>query len=433
VTMPPVTVAAAKLGRHPLARFLLSDLPEGVTVEPINVVAEDGAASTGLLYLPPGRRPTTVVHLMHPRTDQSQHYAAPYLLRAGFGVLGRAGRWVNNDVVTQHEQLVLDVAAGMRFLREERGFERVVGLGNSGGGALAAFYQSQAETDPAQRIVATPAGDPVRLDEADLPPMDGLVFLAAHPGQGAFLMRGVDPSVVDEGDLLAVESRLDMYDQRNGFVEPPGASSYTPDFIQAYRAAQVARVQRLDALARSRVEIRRDAERMAADPAFQRIGAGSRERLWRRAAAGWYMVVYRTSADLRFTDLSIEPDDRVVSSMFTDRPHVDNYSEHGFAHYLTPEAWLSTWSGRSSRASLAQSIDSITVPSLVVHYAGDAGISVDESQGLHDGLASTDKDYSVVRHATHYGMRIVDGRVTNERVLDGLDVITDWLQGRFAP
>jgi hypothetical protein len=47
-------------------------------------------------------------------------------------------------------------------------------------------------------------------------------------------------------------------------------------------------------------------------------------------------------------------------------------------------------------------------------------------------LASTDKDYSVVRHATHYGMRIVDGRVTNERVLDGLNVITDWLQGRFA-
>lgn len=329
---PSGSVRGAKLGRHPLARFLLPELPEGTDVRAVNVVAEDGVASTGLLYYPPGQKPTTAVHLMHPRTDQSQHYTIPSLLRAGFAVLGRAGRWVNNDVVTQHEHLLLDIGAAMRLLRQEQGFDSVVMLGNSGAGALSAFYQSQATKSAGERIASTPAGDPVPLASAHLPAADALIFLAAHPGQGTFLMRSLDPAVIDEADLIATDPRLDMYNETNGFVDPPASSRYTEDFTARFRAAQMARTRRLDALARDRIETRALARSLATDPALGGVSAQTRQRLRRQASASWYMVIYRTSADLRYTDLSIDPDDRVVSSLLSDNPHLDNYGEAGFAH-----------------------------------------------------------------------------------------------------
>lgn len=428
-----MTAPVAKLGRHPLARFLLSDVPDGTAIEPVNIIAEDGVASTGLLYVPRGPRPSTAVHLMHPRTDQSQHYTIPALLRAGYAVLGRAGRWVNNDVVTQHEHLLLDIGAAMRYLREERGFDAVVMLGNSGGGSLSAFYQSQALKTPAGRITATPAGDPIGLAEAHLPPADAMVFLAAHPGQGRFLARCLDPSVIDESDLLAADARLDMYDPANGFASPPDASTYSAEFTALYRAGQQARLARIDALARSRIDARRHARAVIDDPAFARLHGSARERWLRAAHASWYLVIYRTAADLRFTDLSIDPDDRIVASLMTNQPQRDNYAEAGFAHYLTPEAWLSTWSGNTSRAALADTAGDITQPALVVHYAADAGVSMTDMRDLGERLQSADKSVHAVANASHYGMSIVDGRETSQRNTEGLDLICDWLLQRFQP
>jgi len=39
----------------------------------------------------------------------------------------------------------------------------------------------------------------------------------------------------------------------------------------------------------------------------------------------------------------------------------------------------------------------------------------------------------VVPRASHYGMRIVDGKETGERTTEGLDIITQWLRDRFQP
>ena len=55
----------------------------------------DGALSRGLFYRPGGRQPRVGVHLMHPRTDQSLNYNIPPLVRAGYAVIGRAGRAVS--------------------------------------------------------------------------------------------------------------------------------------------------------------------------------------------------------------------------------------------------------------------------------------------------------------------------------------------------
>src|SRR3954469_17446187 len=95
------------------ANFAPQDLPAGVEREPCTMVAQDGALSRGTLYRPGGRRPKVGVHLMHPNTDQSQNYNIPALVGAGYAVLGRAGRYLNNDVAAVQERLMLDMAAGV--------------------------------------------------------------------------------------------------------------------------------------------------------------------------------------------------------------------------------------------------------------------------------------------------------------------------------
>ncbi|MGH7859173.1 MAG: alpha/beta hydrolase family protein, partial [Candidatus Binatia bacterium] len=118
-------------------------LPSGSTSAVHLVESEDMAASHGFLYLPPGRRPKTVVTFMHPRADFTRHYAIPRLLARGYAVWTQNSRSVGNDSMLIHERVLLDVAAGMKRLRD-LGFERIVPCGNSGGGALYTFYVSQA-------------------------------------------------------------------------------------------------------------------------------------------------------------------------------------------------------------------------------------------------------------------------------------------------
>src|SRR5205823_14104325 len=89
-------------------------------------------------------------------------FALEPLARQGFATLGMGSRDLNRTGI--HEELVLDVAAGVRFVKR-RGAQTVILAGHSGGGSLMAFYQSQAEAAPPNRVKATPAGDPPRSEE----------------------------------------------------------------------------------------------------------------------------------------------------------------------------------------------------------------------------------------------------------------------------
>src|SRR5262245_38477806 len=155
-------------------------LDPGVRREPLALEAADGGLSSGILYTSGHHR--TAVCFMHPQADMSRHYATPALVAAGYAVFGHNSRWLNNDALCVHETLLLDVAAGVRALRE-RGFERIVLIGNSGGGSLYSFYIAQSSTAPPGRLSETPAGDSVDLNAYDLPAIDGFVMLAAHLGE----------------------------------------------------------------------------------------------------------------------------------------------------------------------------------------------------------------------------------------------------------
>ena len=365
-------------------------LPPGTGCEPLQLVTPDHAVAHGWLYARGGER--SVACLMHPRANFSRHYAVPALLDAGYAVLCENSRWLNNDATLIHERVLLDVAEGLRAARER--YERVVLIGNSGGGSLYTFYLSQAHAPAGGRLRDTPAGEPLDLNAYDLPRADALVYLAAHPGEGWFLERAIDPSLVNEGDPLSCDARLDLYDPANGFAPPPQSSRYTAEFLARYRAAQRARVARIDALARARIE-RKRAARAAGD--------------LRAAMATDFLLVYRTDADPRAVDLSLDPSKRDYGSLWGRRPDLINYGPVGFARVVSPEAWLSTWSANHSRAELSRAGPRMTLPTLVLDYAGDNAIYPSDTDHIVASLGSRQIERRTI-DGDHYGFPTQRGR-----------------------
>ncbi|MFE6904505.1 hypothetical protein ACFVFJ_48425 [Streptomyces sp. NPDC057717] len=343
----------------------------------------------------------------------------PELLSRGFAVWTQNTRSASNDLTLLHEQALLDMAAGHAFVRD-RGFEAVVSVGHSGGAALAAYYIEQASLPASQRESATPGGKPVPLAEAAMPVPDGLLLMAPHPGQGRLLMRVIDPSVVDENDPMSIDPTLDPYDSRNGFVAPPASSPYAADFIKAYRHAQHSRVERIDQVARERVADSAKARRRHA------TNKDPRDR--RQALASGVIVVHRTDADLRGVDLSLDPNDRPYGSLFGRRPDLTNYGIVGFGRLTTPEAWLSTWSGISSRAGLVRCAAGVNVPVLLVELTGDQACFPADARETAKAFASDDVTHVRVA-GRHFGAPIVDG-ATSGATLAG-EAMAHWLGKRF--
>ena len=235
--------------------FAFTELDRSVTREPIFLDASDGAQSMGILYTPPASPAKTAVYLMHPRGEFTRHYVVPGLTARGYAVFGQNSRYLNNDSDAVHERLLLDIAAGLRLLRA-RGFERIALLGNSGGGSLLGFYQAQASKAPGDRITLTPSDERVPLVDEDMPQGDVYVAVAAHLGEGRFLLNAIDPSITDETDPLSNDPDWDMYNPANGYTGWPAPSSYDPDWLAEYRSRQRDRVRRLDVIAQTAVQER---------------------------------------------------------------------------------------------------------------------------------------------------------------------------------
>lgn len=394
-----------------------ADMPDGVVTTAHQLTTHDGASVHGLLRVLPGA--TTVVFLMHPRQDLSHHVLVPELLAQGFAVWTQNTRGAANDISLLHEQALLDMAAGQIFLREQ-GFEHVVSTGHSGGATLAAFYLEQAALAPEDRLTHTPGGKRVPLAEADMPLADGLMGMAPHPGQGELLSRVIDPSVTDEDDPLSVDPSLNAYDERNGFAPPPQSSEFPGDFVERYRAAQLARVERIDAVARERVQRSREA--------MERFGHSGDPADRRTALAAGVLVVHRTDADLRGVDLSLDPNDRPYGSLFGHRPDLTNYGVVGFGRVTTPEAWLSTWSGISSRANLARCAPGVSVPVLLVELTGDQACFPEDAKRFSEAFASVDVTHVRVP-GRHFGAPLRPG-MSSGATLAGSEM-GRWLGSRF--
>lgn len=415
------------------APFWFKKPPERARSESLVLRAADTRQFRAVYWTPEAApNPAVAVVCMHPRVDFTHHYSFPRLVAAGIGCLGAMSRNPNNDMTTEHEDLVLDVAGAVRWLRERRGAKTVILLGNSGGGSLSALYQAQANTPAGQRIAASPGGTPSRLPFVDLPLADAMIYVAAHRGQGAVLEACIDPSVTDEADASSVDPSLDLYDPHNGFVEAPGWSRFDPEFIARYRVAQRARVQRLDDIARNHLASSRAAGDASEEKGFAERPSEERRQIMRRRAFEPVMVIYRTMANPHYVDDTLDPSPREYGSLLSERPDLMNLQAMGFARVCTPKAWLSTWSSISTHASLLDNVKKIPQPTLVVHAARDREVYPrTDFEPTFAAVAAQDKTSAVIEGARHYFEPAFDedgpGRV------DALmDLVLAWIRERFA-
>jgi hypothetical protein len=383
-----------------------------------------------------GAAPRVGVVLMHPRVDFTHHYSVPRLVAAGFGVLAANSRHVNNDTSCEHEELVLDLAACVRWLREKGGAERVVLLGNCGGASLAAYYQAQAKLAPSARIERSPGGTPTRFAAVEMTPAVGLVLVAAHRGQGHVMLRSIDAAVVDEADPFASDPLLDVYDPRNGFREPPEPSVFSPEFVARVRAAQLERVRRIDAAARALLDEHTRATQDAEQPGFAELPLEARLAVLRRKAHEPLMTVHRTMANPAFVAPAVDSDPqgatREYGSLLSERPDLMNMTAAGFARTCTPRAWLSTWSALSSNADLAANIARVDEPTLMVHAACDREVYFERDVvPVADASAAGDKQLVRIEGARHY-FEPDFGETAAPDVERLMDVVVPWIRERFA-
>ena len=365
--------------------------------EAVTLISPDGAIVRGILWTPPSGTWTTAIALTHPRGDFSVHYACPLLAAAGYAVLGFSTRYVNNDIDCLHEACIVDVKTGIDELRR-RGARHVIALGNSGGGSLMALAQAHGGLEA-----------------------DGFIALAAHPGEGVFMLQVIDPTVTDESDPFSVDDSLDMYHPDNGWRPWPQPCSYTAEFLTRYRAAQRDRVARIDATARASLAARDDARSEVAE---LEPGTAEWSHARRRSVFGPYFTVFRTLADPAYLDLSIDPDDRVLGSVFaTGDPLVANYGFGGLARAMSARGWLSTWSGLSSGAKLADTMGSVMCPTLVIHPTGDTEIRLHQARAIRDAAGASD----VTAHELHGAPHYLHGHRR-----EAAEIMVQWCRDRFG-
>ncbi|MFC5496994.1 alpha/beta hydrolase [Caenimonas terrae] len=291
----------------------------------------------------PAGPPKVAAIVMHPASNFMGHYLIEPLAERGVACMGLNSRYAGSDTLLLMERVIQDLGAGVQFLRAQ-GYDKVVLVGNSGGASLSAFYQAQAEQLTIETMVD---GDPARLSPADLPPVQGLALCAAHEGRSTLMRNWIDPSVIDEHDALAADPALDMYDPANG---PP----YAPQFLARFQAGQHARLARIERWVDERLRLLRSqaAPGSARDEAF---------------------LIYRTHADPRCLDLSLDANDRQQGSVWGNGAagaRAVNYAASQMGRIASLTGFLSQWSSRS-RADGPSNLARTSVPVLLCTYTAD--------------------------------------------------------------
>lgn len=162
-------------------------------------------------------------------------------------------------------------------------------------------------------------------------------------------------------------------------------------------------------------------------PRLRSVDAGADPGCWRdlrtRTVFTKYLVIHRTLADPVYLDLSIDPDDRPLGSLFAFPDPLDaNYGRGGLARTMTALGGLSTWSGRSSKARLATTLARVTVPTLLVHPTADTEIRVRQAHEIAAASGAVDRTIVELRGAPHY----FEGHRR-----EALGIVAEWMGKRY--
>lgn len=377
--------------------LLAAPVPATDQVEIYSGVARLAQTVWGSEVRRPGPQPSVAVMFCHPTSNFLGHYALPGLAERGFGAVGFTTRYVGNDTSLIMENCLIDIGAMVQFLYE-RGYARVVLVGNSGGASIVPYYQAQARTP----TVTSPPGGGPDLTRAGLTPVDAIAMFMAHPSRARLSTEWLDPAIVDEREPFERDPELDLFDARNG---PPFSSA----FLERYRAAQLARNRRISAWVEAELRTVRDESHFPSglqDMAF---------------------VVHGTCADPRFLDGSIDPSDRVVGTTLWGPPEVANYLPAGISRVTTLRAWLNQWSIDHTNADALDWLPEIDVPVLVMSGSADPTVLPHMAREMHDAATNAPaRDLVEIEGASHYFEARPD-------LLDAaLDRLAAWIAARVS-
>ena len=359
------------------------------------------AGNSGLVnlegqLLSDNRPSKTLFVFMHPTSTLQLLPMPTALADAGFHVLCAASRYARNDSALIMEKVVLDLGAWLRYGRHELCYEKIVLVGWSGGGSLSLFYQAQAEKPT---ITQTPAGDPVDLISAGLEKADGVIFIAAHLSRAETLTEWLDPSVLDELNPDIRDAYIDIY-----APDCPNKAPFSADFIQEFRARQVARNRKITAFCQDKL-----AE-------LARRGGAEVERAF---------VVHRTMCDVRWLDPSIDPNGRRPGWCYMGDPRTVNVGPVGLARYSSLRSWISQWSIDLSNAKgPTNAARIVATPVLQIVNGADDAVPATHNPAIRDALATQDRTYVEIERATHYYLG------QPELLKTCTDIVRDWCSAR---
>jgi hypothetical protein len=284
-----------------------------------------------------------------------------------------------------------------------------------------------------------------------LPRADGIVFADAHPGFPMTILRGFNPSIIDENDPTRVDATLDPFDIRNGY-NPKGESNYSQVFQQRYFAAQSARMNRLIDRALALQEKMKAGGHYYKDNDIVVIARGGNPVGGPGGVASLHVLqpslrsIMATSRPQKLirNDASIttemirsvavpDPGQRESNQTFDSGTKV-----YSVASFLSSNAVRSTNSldgidHCSSNNSTVCAVQSITVPELFL--AMGAANFIRDNELTFDLAISADKDYAVIEGALHpftpcRACEKTPGQYSNT-IKNLFDYAAKWIDARF--
>ena len=351
------------------------------------------ARAAGLLWcgrerVTPGKNADTVMVFCHPSSNFVGHYALAICARLGVDAVGVVTRYAGNDTQVILENCVVDLGSVITHLRETERYERIVLVGNSGGGEMAALYQSQAEQPS---ITDAPGGGGVDLTRASLPSVDALVMLNAHSGRADIMQSWLDPAIRDENDVFDRDTELDLFARRDNPLDR--------EWVATYRAAQAQRMERITNWVKTQ-------QAELAD----RYGDDVPDLPFR---------VHGTCADPRFVDVTIDPSDREPGTLWGETLSA-NFRPVTLGSLTTLRSWLSQWSVADTNGYGPRCMEKVTVPVFVAYATADRGCFPSMATALYDGVQHSNKELLAIEGAGHY----FDGRP--DLVDDTMATIIKW-------
>jgi hypothetical protein len=404
------------------------------------------------LYKPDsGPAPHVGVVAMHRTANFLSYIGCMELSKRGFLALCMNPRFDNNETQVNWEQMPLDVAAGVNFLKSQPGITKVLLWGHSGGGPTMSFYQAVAENGPSY------CQGPNKLVEcgnnlAGLPKADGIIFADAHPGNPVVgVLRGNNPAVVNENRPDQLNPRLDPFDPKNGYNPNPNESSHYSDSFKArYFVAQAERMNKwIDIALAKRALIESGVYRYPDDDSIiipraggTFAGGGGAANLQQLDVSVHHSTVHPQKLlknDGTIVKQIVESVRVASPGLAQTNPTFDNGTKDlTITSFLSANAIRATHSldnidWCSSNNSVPCAVQRISVP--VLFNAMGAFYFIRDNEIHYEMAASVDKDFVVIEGALHTfdpctACEQFPGQYSNT-VKNLFDYVAAWINARF--